>query len=441
MIMGANSRPAEMMKKLAAALAILLALSAPALAHALDAYLEAALIAVGKDRIDISLRLVPGVAVLPAVLAGIDTNSDGIISPAEQQAYAARVLGDISLSLDGHRLKPRLVAADFPTPALMQQGLGDIRIDFTAAAQADGGKHKLVFQNRHQSRIAAYLVNSLAFQNTSLGFIAQRRNEDQSFYQLEYSQTGVGIGVGASADPGGFSSMFRLGLRHIAEGTDHLLFLLTLLLPAPLLARAGRWGASAGLRASLLNIVRVVTAFTLGHSLTLALAGFGLVQVSSQPVEVLIAVSILVSAAHALRPLFPGREDLIAGGFGLIHGLAFAATLGLLGLGRWERVTAIAGFNLGIEAMQLIVVAATLPSLLLLSRTRAYAPLRTAAALLAGVAALGWIAQRLLGLRLPVDLAAGLIARQAPLLAVALFLVSLICWLSLQRPLRSEPSL
>jgi len=77
---------------------------------------------------------------------------------------------------------------------------------------------------------------------------------------------------------------------------------------------------------------------------------------------VLIAVSILVSAVHALRPLFPGREARIAAFFGLIHGLAFASTLGELGLGRWERLAGILAFNLGIETMQLVVVAATLPS-------------------------------------------------------------------------------
>jgi hypothetical protein len=424
-----------MTKRLIAALAVLLALQGAALAHALDAYLEAALIAVGKNRIDISLRLVPGVAVSAAVLADIDTDRDGALSRVEQQAYAARVLGDISLSMDGHRLVPRLVSADFPDMASMRQGLGEIRLDFVADTPAGGGKHRLIFENHHQSRIAAYLVNSLAFQDPAIGFIAQRRNQDQSFYQLEYSQTGAA--AGAVADAGGFSSMFRLGLRHIAEGSDHLLFLLTLLLPAPLLVRAGAWAAGAGLRRSLLHIVRVVTAFTLGHSLTLILAGFGLVQAPSRPVEVLIAVSILVSAAHALKPLFPGREAVVAGFFGLIHGLAFAATLGLLGLGRWERITAIAGFNLGIEAMQLMVIAATLPSLLLLSRTAAYGWLRTGGALVAGLAALAWIGQRQFDFGLPVDQAAALVARQAPLLAVSLFAVSLACWVrqaGLSRP-------
>jgi hypothetical protein len=138
-----------------------------------------------------------------------------------------------------------------------------------------------------------------------------------------------------------------------------------------------------------------VTAFTIGHSTTLALAAWGLVRVPSQPVEVLIAVSILVSAMHALRPLFPGKEAGIAAFFGLIHGLAFGATLSALGLGAWERVAGILAFNLGIETMQLIVVAAVIPALILMSRTRAYSIFRVGGALVAGVASVGWIAERL----------------------------------------------
>lgn len=179
----------------------------------------------------------------------------------------------------------------------------------------------------------------------------------------------------------GFGSVFRLGVRHIADGADHLLFLLTLLLPAPLIVAYARWKGYSGIRRCLLQIGKVVTAFTLGHSITLAAGAMDLVHVPTRPIETLIAGSILVSAAHALRPVFPGREAVIAGCFGLVHGLAFATTLAGLGLGRWERVASIFGFNLGIEAMQLIVVAAALPALILLSRTRLYSSVRTAGAL------------------------------------------------------------
>ena len=125
----------------------------------------------------------------------------------------------------------------------------------------------------------------------------------------------------------GFAAMFRLGARHIAEGTDHLLFLLALLLPAPLVAMDERWGGYAGGKAALRRIVKIVTAFTLGHSITLVFGALGWVDLPGAFIESAIAVSIFISALHALSPIFRGKEVYIAGGFGLVHGLAFAATL------------------------------------------------------------------------------------------------------------------
>ena len=193
----------------------------------------------------------------------------------------------------------------------------------------------------------------------------------------------------------GFGSIFSLGLRHIAEGTDHLLFLLTLLLPAPLLAIGGRWSQrGCNLRYSAWRIAGIVSAFTVGHSLTLLAGATGCIQVPEAPVEVFIAASILVSALHALRPIFPGREPWVAGVFGLVHGLAFATVIAELGLDPWGLFIGVLSFNLGIEVMQLAVVIALMPSLALLATTRFYAPVRVAGAGFAGVAAIFWIAER-----------------------------------------------
>ncbi|QKZ15682.1 HupE/UreJ family protein [Spirosoma sp. KUDC1026] len=193
----------------------------------------------------------------------------------------------------------------------------------------------------------------------------------------------------------GFLSMVKLGTRHIAEGTDHLLFLLVLLLPAPLLVAANRWGHFGGIGYSLTRLLSIVTAFTVGHSITLLLGSLNWVRLPSQPVEVLIAVSILVSAVHAIRPLFPGRETWVATGFGLVHGLAFADTLTNLQLDAGPMALSILGFNLGIELMQLLVITLTIPWLIMLSRTPAYRYVRVGGALLAGVAAAAWIIERL----------------------------------------------
>jgi hypothetical protein len=215
-------------------------------------------------------------------------------------------------------------------------------------------------------------------------------------------------------------------MRHIAEGTDHLLFLLVLLFPAPLLVRNAKWAGYSEMRPCLLQIGKIVTAFTAGHSVTLAAGAMDIVHVPSRPIEALIAVSILVSAAHALRPLFPGREAVIAGCFGLVHGLAFATTLAGLGLGRWDRVASIFGFNLGIEAMQLVVVAIALPSLILLSRTRLYSSIRAAGALFAGAIAIAWIAQRLWDLPNPADAFVMALAQRAGWIAIGLTFLGII---------------
>ena len=195
----------------------------------------------------------------------------------------------------------------------------------------------------------------------------------------------------------GFAAMFRLGARHIAEGTDHLLFLLALILPAPLVAAGGRWGGYAGGKTALRRIVKVVTAFTLGHSITLVFGALGWARLPGAVVESAIALSILVSAVHALVPIFRGREVFIAGGFGLVHGLAFAATLTGFGFDPLTLVSSVLGFNLGIEAFQLLVILAAMPWLVLLARSRVYGPFRIAGAALTGIAAAAWFAERAFG--------------------------------------------
>jgi hypothetical protein len=209
----------------------------------------------------------------------------------------------------------------------------------------------------------------------------------------------------------GLRRLFTMGMRHIAEGPDHLLFLLALLLPAPLIARAGRWGDGKGsgrsggksIGASIRTIVSVVTGFTLGHSISLALAAAGWVEVPTRIVELLIAVSILVSCAHAWRPLFAGKEVWIASAFGVVHGLAFAEVLAGLDFDATTLVLSLVGFNLGIEAMQLLVIAAALPLMLLLSTTPRYAGARIAGAGFAAVCAIGWVVERAFGLTNPMQ--------------------------------------
>lgn len=195
----------------------------------------------------------------------------------------------------------------------------------------------------------------------------------------------------------GFKGMVALGMRHIKEGTDHLLFLLVLLLPATLLANGKNWGEFGGTKYSVARLLKIVTAFTVGHSITLLIGALNLFQMPQQPVEVLIAVSILVSAVHAVRPIFPGREMYVAAGFGLIHGLAFATVLADLNLSAGRMALSILGFNVGIEMMQLFVIALIVPWFILIAQTNVYKPVRIGGAFLASIAAVAWIAERVSG--------------------------------------------
>ena len=198
--------------------------------------------------------------------------------------------------------------------------------------------------------------------------------------------------VGPGALLGG---AIRLGARHILEGHDHLLFLLALLLPAPLIAARGAWGVVRPMRETLRALAWIVTAFTLGHSTTLILAALFGARLPTAPVEAGIALSVLISAIHAMRPLFPGRERFVAFGFGLVHGLAFATVISGFGATMLARGTAILGFNLGIEAVQLALVVLLLPALVVGSRTRFYRPARLALAGFAALASLAWLVERI----------------------------------------------
>ena len=179
-------------------------LGMPALAHRLDEYLQGAIFEVDKDHIRARMSLTPGVAVLPSVITSIDTDGDGKISEAEQHAYGGRVLRDLSLSIDGNGLTPRLLSLRFPTMDEMKEGRGEIRLEFDADLPRGSGRRTLTFENHHQSSIAAYQVNCVVPSDPDIRIVKQDRNYSQSFYQLEYLQTGAG------SDPA-FASWSRVG--------------------------------------------------------------------------------------------------------------------------------------------------------------------------------------------------------------------------------------
>ena len=188
---------------------------------------------------------------------------------------------------------------------------------------------------------------------------------------------------------------FEAGTTHIFGGIDHLLFLVSLLLPA-VLRRCGRhWEPVERGRPAFFSILKVVTAFTLAHSITLSLAAFNLVHLPSRLTESVIAASIIVAALNNIVPVVTESRARIAFAFGLLHGFGFASVLAEMGLPAGARLACLLAFNLGIEAGQLAVVIAVMPLAYALRRLRAYrrALLPWGSAVIAGLA-LVWLIER-----------------------------------------------
>jgi hydrogenase/urease accessory protein HupE len=181
-------------------------------------------------------------------------------------------------------------------------------------------------------------------------------------------------------DLGHATSFFRLGVEHILTGYDHLLFLVALLL------RGGR----------LLSVLEIVTAFTIAHSITLALAVLGLVTIPGRVVEPAIAASIVwVALENVLRRDAPSWRWLVSFLFGLVHGFGFAAAIDTLGLPRARLALALLGFNLGVEGGQALVVVILLPLLVWMRRSTWEPRLTRVASLAVAVIGIAWLVQRL----------------------------------------------
>jgi len=185
------------------------------------------------------------------------------------------------------------------------------------------------------------------------------------------------------------------GTWHIWIGFDHILFLLSLLLPAVLVRRHNQWEPAPSLRAALIEVLKVVTAFTLAHSITLTLAALQVVSLPSRLVESTIALSVVLAALNNLRGTIERRRWLLAFIFGLIHGFGFASVLADLGLPANALVLALVGFNVGVELGQVAIVLAFVPLAFWLRTTVFYRRgVLTVGSLLVALIAAYWFVQR-----------------------------------------------
>lgn len=200
------------------------------------------------------------------------------------------------------------------------------------------------------------------------------------------------------AQPSSWNSFVRFvgeGVWHVLIGYDHIAFVLLLLLPSVMRPVDGKWQGAQGLRQISRDLVTIITAFTIAHSITLALAVTGTVKLPTQPIEVAIAASIAVTGGLNLMPRLSRLRLPLAFGFGFVHGFGFANALGEIDAAGSSLLPLLAGFNIGVELAQLGIVAVVLPLIYAMRTTRWYAngvlPLGSCAL---GMAGLVWMLQR-----------------------------------------------
>jgi hypothetical protein len=204
-----------------------------------------------------------------------------------------------------------------------------------------------------------------------------------------------------------FFDFGREGVWHIWTGFDHILFLLALLLPSVLKREIDGWRIVDRFRPALINVLKIVTAFTIAHSMTLTLAALEIVRLPSRLIESTIAASVILAALNNIRPILSERGWIVAFCFGLVHGFGFANGLLDLGLIKSTLALALVGFNLGVEAGQLGIVAAFLPVAFALRGSWVYQKLtfRLGSAMIALLAAT-WMVERVFAIKVLPDLSA-----------------------------------
>lgn len=258
--------------------------------------------------------------------------------------------------------------ADCPT------GIQNLKIDY-----------RLLFDQDRQHRGLLQLESAGAVRSAIFG-------PEQTTHRFDLAQTGL---------LRQFSDYLRQGVWHIVIGYDHILFLITLLLPVVLVRSKAQWKPVIRLRRVVIETLKIVTAFTLAHSVTLGLAATGLVNLPSRWVEIAIAITVVAAALNNLFHWYRGPTGWLAFGFGLIHGFGFAAVLGELGLPQSARVLSLLAFNVGVEVGQMLIVIILLPLLFWLRCSPQY-PRWVLGAGSVGATALGliWILERSTSIRI-----------------------------------------
>jgi hypothetical protein len=356
-----------------------LLLSGTAFAHKpSDAYLQ-----LQNTGDTLSLRLDIALRDLDRELA-LDANDDGQLSWGEVRQrwpqIEALASAAVSLSADGQ-------------PCAMQGPGGPPQLD----EHSDGRYAVLTRTLRCPAPVRELTVDYKLFvasDPTHRGIVSFTRGaQTQSAVLTPGSAGHLFSSSAAPLSVGGF--VFE-GVHHILIGIDHVLFLLSLLLPAVLVRQAGAWRAAPALKPALWDVLRVVTAFTVAHSITLALAVMDVLDPPSRWVESIIAASVLLAALNNIWPVVPPRARwVITFAFGLVHGFGFAGALKDLGLTQGALAGPLFGFNLGVELGQLAIVALFVPLAWWLRGTQFYRrPVLVGGSVLIALLAAVWLVER-----------------------------------------------
>jgi len=253
-------------------------------------------------------------------------------------------------------------------------------------------------------------------------------NEAEELLRFTPEAPAQEVDLGGTSFWKGFTGVVVLGAEHIEIGSDHILFILALVLPSVLVfSRLVGWQPSASFGASLWRVLKIVTMFTVAHTITLTLGGLGIIEFPPVLVETVIAVSIILAALHNILPIFVNKEWIIAFVFGLFHGFGFAGLLSDLGLTQSRQFVSLLGFNVGIELGQAAIILMVFPALFIARRTRAYRPGMYAASVLLIVVAAAWVLDRALGIDLGISwwVDAVLLWPRSILLVAALYAVAI----------------
>jgi hypothetical protein len=178
------------------------AIAPAALAHRLDEYLQATLVAIAPDEIRLYVNLTPGVEVAERVLAEIDRDRDGVISAEDATAYCQRVMHDFIAAVDDRRVELRLAKLNFPEPDELRDGSGIIQMEFVVVSGAmAAGVHRFALENRHLPWVSMYLFNAAeARSGSEIEIVGQKRNDNQSVGEIEF---GVRAAAAKGARGGG----------------------------------------------------------------------------------------------------------------------------------------------------------------------------------------------------------------------------------------------